>query len=155
MEGTATMEVPCSSGNTEGPATTSMASSYCWVHLSTPKRSSAFRGAGGHHIQALWKWWEEAAPLRKEQRHAQGAASHTFSPCQLSRSLFLEGWIRELAAHTNTESDNHGPTTHTGQEATAGARRTTPNPNQHSQHRLGMVPLTISLGRSPSVEEHI
>lgn len=151
MEGTATMRVPCSSGNTEGPATTSMASSYCWVHLSTRKGSRAFRGAGGHHIQALWKRWEEAAPLRKEQRHTQGAASYTFSPCQLSRSLFLEGWIRELAAHTNTESDNHSPP-NTHRER--GNRGTTPNPNQCSQPRLGMVPLTISLGTSPPMEEH-
>lgn len=69
--------------------------------------------------------WEETVPERKGQRHAQGAASHTFSPCQLSRILFLEGWIRELAAHTNTErpSQPHQHThTHKRQEATARPR---------------------------------
>lgn len=152
MEGTATMEVPCSCRNTVGPASTSMASSSCWVHLCTPKGPRAFRGAGGHHVQALWKRWEEAVPLRKEQRHAQGAASHTFSPCQLSRSLFLEGWIRELAAHTNTESDNHSPITHKRQQWEHGG--TTPNPNQHGLGMAAGSPLTISLGASLSMEGH-
>lgn len=40
MEGIATVEIHCSHGNMVGPATTSMASGYCWVHLSTPIQSS-------------------------------------------------------------------------------------------------------------------